>query len=238
MAKGELSFEEFRRMVSLSMENMCRDLYLGNRASIKIKKEPVAVGNLMKILDAALTLSNKKGFSAMSLRELSSQSGLSMGALYTYFSSKEDLLHMIQRESAVVFDVLSAQLEGVQDPQARLRRAIRTHLFLSEILRPWFYFSYMEAKNLSKQEQKKAIEAELLTEKLFVDIVREGQDVGVFRDCDAELVAAVTKAMLQDWYLKRWKYARRKTTVERYAEFVTDVVEGYLGCGRRGEKKS
>ena len=36
------------------------------------------------------------GFDAMSLRDLSRESGLSMGALYSYFTSKDDLLSMIQ----------------------------------------------------------------------------------------------------------------------------------------------
>jgi AcrR family transcriptional regulator len=228
-------FEEFRRIVSLSMEDMCRELYLGNRESIKIKKEPVAVRNLMKIIDAALTLSNRKGFAAMSLRDLSRQSGLSMGALYTYFSSKEDLLHMIQGLSAIVYRVLLEQIEGVEDPTTRLRRAISAHLYLSEVLQAWFYFTYMEAKNLSRQEQKKAIEGELATESIFVDIVREGQAKGLFRQCDAALVAAAIKAVLQDWYLKRWKYTRRKTTVEGYSEFVTDLVESYLVSEDRNE---
>ncbi|OQC20886.1 MAG: hypothetical protein BWX71_02522 [Deltaproteobacteria bacterium ADurb.Bin072] len=34
--------------------------------------------------------------------------------------------------------------------------------------------------------------------------------------------------MLQDWYLKRWKYARRKTSVEKYADFLVELVELYL----------
>ena len=113
---GNLKFETFKGLVSLSMEDLCRELFLDNRESIKIKKEGVAVKNLVKILDAALTLSNEKGFAAMSLRDLSAKAGLSMGALYTYFSSKEELLQMIQRQSAVVVHVLLDQIEGIEDP--------------------------------------------------------------------------------------------------------------------------
>ncbi len=226
--KDDLKFEVFKGLVSLSMEGLSRDLFLGNRESIKIKKEGVAVRNLVKILNAALTLSNTKGFAAMSLRDLSREAGLSMGALYTYFTSKEELLHMIQRQSSVVFQVLFDQIEDIDDPRVRLKRAIQAHLFLSEILREWFYFAYMETKNLAREEQKKAIESELFTEKLFVDIIQEGKDKGFFRECDTGLLGAVIKAMLQDWYLKRWKYAGRKVSVEKYAVFVVELVETYL----------
>lgn len=225
---GNLRFETFKSLVSLSMEDLCRELFLDNRESIKIKKEGVAVKNLVKILDAALTLSNEKGFAAMSLRDLSAKAGLSMGALYTYFSSKEELLQMIQRQSAVVVQVLLDQIEGIEDPLSKLKRVIQSHLFLSEVMHPWFYFAYMETKNLAKQEHKKAIEAELATEKLLIDIMKEGRDKGVFKAVNMELTGAVIKAMLQDWYLKRWKYARRNVSVEKYAAFVVDLVETYL----------
>ena len=225
---GNLRFETFKGLVSLSMEDLCHELFLNNRESIKIKKEGVAVKNLVKILDAALTLSNEKGFAAMSLRDLSAKAGLSMGALYTYFSSKEELLQMIQRQSAVVVQVLLDQIEGIEDPLSKLKRVIQSHLFLSEVMQPWFYFAYMETKNLAKQEHKKAIAAELATEKLLIDIMKEGRDKGVFKAVNMELTGAVIKAMLQDWYLKRWKYARRNVSVEKYASFVLDLVETYL----------
>jgi len=227
---GNLRFETFKGLVSLSMEDLCRELFLDNRESIKIKKEGVAVKNLVKILDAALTLSNEKGFAAMSLRDLSAKAGLSMGALYTYFSSKEELLQMIQRQSAVVVQVLLDQIEGIEDPLSKLKRVIQSHIFLSEVMQPWFYFAYMETKNLAKQEHKKAIEAELATEKLLIDIMKEGRDKGDFKAVNMELAGAVIKAMLQDWYLKRWKYARRNVSVEKYAAFVVDLVETYLAA--------
>jgi len=224
----DLKFDAFKEVLSLTMEDMSRELFQGNRETIKIKKEGVAVKNLVKILNAALNLSNEKGFAAMSLRDLSAAAGLSMGALYTYFTSKEELLHMIQRQSNVVAQVLLDQIKGIDNPRMKLRRVIQAHLYLSEVMQQWFYFAYMEAKNLAKEEQKKAIESELLTEKILIDIMKEGQEKRVFKAANIELTGAVIKAMLQDWYLKRWKYARRKVTVEKYAAFLVDLIESYL----------
>ena len=50
----------------------------------------------------------------------------------------------------------------------------------------------------------------------------------VFRDDNVVLAAAVIKAILQDWYLKRWKYRSRKVSVDRYADFVIHVAESIL----------
>ncbi len=224
-----MKFETFKKMVNLSRKAISRELFQERREKIKIKKEDVAVKNLEKIFEAALTISNKKGFSAMSLRELSSEAGLSMGALYTYFSSKEELLDMLQAMGrAVTMRTLIEQIADLTDTQERLRRAIQAHLYLSEVMQPWFYFAYMETKNLNRQEHKKAIEAELFTEKVFSEIIEDGVAEGLFKSVDTALLAAMIKAMLQDWYLKRWKYRGRKVTVEEYAVFITDLVEGYL----------
>jgi hypothetical protein len=95
-------------------------------------------------------------------------------------------------------------------------------------MQPWFYFSYMETKNLAREEHKKAIQSELFMEKIITDIVQQGEDHGLFRPVQKELAGAVIMALLQDWHLKRWKYARRKVTVEGYAAFVVDFVYAYL----------
>jgi TetR/AcrR family transcriptional regulator, cholesterol catabolism regulator len=42
------------------------------------------------------------------------------------------------------------------------------------------------------------------------------------------LTASVIKAMVQDWYLKRSKYAGRKISVDQYARFILQLVESFI----------
>ncbi|MBC2716918.1 MAG: helix-turn-helix transcriptional regulator [Desulfobacteraceae bacterium] len=208
------------------MEEICHEIFMENQASIKIKKEAVAVKNLANIFNTALNLSNEKGFQSMSLRDLSRTSGLSMGALYSYFTSKEELLEMIQNQGRrLTRKVLTRQIDVNAEPDEMLRTAIRTHLYLTEIMQKWFYFSYMETKNLDKAQQEKSIESELETEQVFIDILDAGIRKRLFHVENPILTASVIKSMLQDWYVKRWKYARRQITVDEYAEFVIGFIE-------------
>ena len=224
-----MKFKTFENTVVISKEDIYRDLFKENQSRIRIKKEETAIKNLARIFDAALTISNEKGFSAMSLRDLSSEAGLSMGALYSYISSKDDLLDMLlQQGRIVVFRVLLEQIAGVDSPKDRLKIAVQTHLYLSEIMQPWFYFLYMETKNFRKEDHKKAIESELFTENIFQEILDQGISAGQFRPVDVLLTSAVIKAMLQDWYLKRWKYERRNVSVEEYAGFLMEVLGSHL----------
>ncbi len=224
-----MTFEAFKKLIQLSKEDICRELFIKNRDRIKIKKENVAVKNLVKIFDAALAISNDKGFSAMSLRDLSTETGLSMGALYSYISSKDDLLNMLlEQGKVVIFRILLEQVTTSTNSGEKLWSAVRTHLYLSEVMQPWFYFFYMETKNFRKEEHKKAIEAELFTENIFKEILAQGVSTGAFSPVNLELTSAIIKAMLQDWYLKRWKYERRGVSVDEYAGFLVEVLGSYL----------
>jgi AcrR family transcriptional regulator len=224
-----MDYAKFQKQVSLSKQDICRQVYTENRRSIRVKKEDTVVRNLEKIFSATLKISNQKGFKAMSMRDLSRETRLSMGALYSYFSSKEALLAMLQHQRRMMTKhILDRNIQSETDPRAKLRVAIRTHLHLSEAMQPWFYFSFMEAKNLSKKEQDLAVASERYTENILADILKEGQARGCFVLRDARLTASVVKAMLQDWYLKRSKYARRNITVDQYAHFILQFVEAFI----------
>ena len=223
-----MNYSDFRRHIGTSKQELFRETFTENRDTIRVKKETRVIKNLEKIFEATLKISNEKGFQAMSMRDLSHETGLSTGALYAYFPGKDELLEMLQRQSrTVVQKILLDHIDAEQDPVTKLRTAICTHLYLSELMQPWFYFSYMETKNLSKAEKEKAIESELYTEKIFADILKLAQDESRFVKRDYRLIAGVIKAMLQDWYLKRWKYAKRNVSVDQYANFVIEFVETY-----------
>ncbi len=223
-----MNYQEFIDRAGISTERLCLEIYRANRDKIQIKKEATVVRNLIRIFDATLKLSNDKGFQAMTMRDFSRETGLSLGALYAYFASKDELLEMILRQGRqMVSRVLGEHLQASRGPVARLETAIRLHLYLTEALQPWFYFSFMEAKNMNPREKEKTIDSEMATDRLFAAILREGQAGGLFRTHDIALSAGAIKALLQDWYVKRWKFSRRGVSVDRYADFILDCVMNY-----------
>jgi TetR/AcrR family transcriptional regulator, cholesterol catabolism regulator len=226
---ASMTYAEFNKIVTLSKKDIYQETIAENRETMRVKKEKTVVKNLEKIFGAVLKISNRKGFKAMSMRDLSRESGLSMGALYTYFSSKDELVEMLQNQQrAVSARILKERVGHEQTSQGKLKAAIFTHLYLSEAMQPWYYFSFMEAKNLSKVERDKAVGSDLNLERVFADIISQGQTAGVFAQRDSQLTASVIQAMLQDWYLKRNKYAKRNITVDQYAEFVLEFLKRFL----------
>ena len=225
-------FKCFAEQVNARKQKHFLELFAKNRESFQIKKEKTIAKNLERIFAATLKISNEKGFHAMSMRDLSRETNLSTGALYNYFSGKEDLLTMMQAQRrAITRHFLVTAIDAGKTPVEKLRAAITTHLYLSEIMQPWFYFSYMEAKNLYPQERQAAIQSEQNTEKMFTSILEDGVGQGIFECGDCLMTASMIKAMLQDWYLKRSKYSHRKVSVIQYSRFLIAFLEKNLLAG-------
>lgn len=63
------------------------------------------------------------------MRDLSRATGMSLAGLYYYFESKERLLYLIQKHTfSTIVRRLKARLDGVDDPQERIRIFILNHL--------------------------------------------------------------------------------------------------------------
>ncbi|WP_338701701.1 TetR/AcrR family transcriptional regulator [Bradyrhizobium sp. 26S5] len=209
------------------MEVLCARILERHRDSIRVQKTHLALPNLTRIIGATLTLSNKHGFHATTLRQLAEASGLSMGGLYTYFDSKPTLLSMILGEVAeTAAEVLNSPPANVkQDARKHLHWIIATHIRMSEAMQPWFVFCFMEAKSFPAAERQRAIEMEVMTEKIIADVLRQGVASGVFAIDQIMLTASLIKPLLQDWYVKRWKYRRRGTSIEAYINAVGTFID-------------
>jgi TetR/AcrR family transcriptional regulator, cholesterol catabolism regulator len=84
---------------------------------------------LAEILAHATEVFCEKGYEGASMRDLSRASGMSLAGLYYYFESKERLLYLIQRHTfSTIVQRLKARLEGINDPEDRIRIFILNHL--------------------------------------------------------------------------------------------------------------
>jgi AcrR family transcriptional regulator len=210
----------------LSLQEMCEEILKRHRDTVRIQKRKVAVGNIERVVSATLSIANHGGFHPMTLRALATESGLSMGALYAYFDSKDTLAMMILRQVYAVLErVFAAPPETGGDARVRLRWLLYTHVLLTDVMQPWFYFAFMEARSFHKEARDYVLQSELFTERLLEDALTQGLAQGVFDIPDARMTAALIKPLLQDWYVKSWKYRRRHVSVERYVEEITRFVE-------------
>jgi TetR/AcrR family transcriptional regulator, cholesterol catabolism regulator len=111
------------------------------------------------IVEGASKVLFEKGFGKTSIRDIASACGMSMGQLYHYISSKDDILYLMHRHSQEMWHqhLADAGFEEITDPLARLEHGLRiTIRYLSEH-RGLYQFIFSESKYLDQEHLAKVL---------------------------------------------------------------------------------
>ena len=187
---------------------------------------------LAEILNHATEVFCKKGYEGASMRDLSRESGMSLAGLYYYFESKERLLYLIQKHTfATIVQRLKVRLEGVSDPEARIRIFILNHL-------EYFLANQAAMKVLSHEDEvlKNGFGAEVTA------IKREYYRicVGLLDELkrDRALQFSTRLAVLSLFGMMNWIYTWHKPRVDADADSIAgEMGDIFLRGVTAGEKK-
>jgi AcrR family transcriptional regulator len=79
-----------------------------------------------RLLDAAASVFAKRGYRRASVEEISSEAGYTIGALYSNFAGKEEvLLALLEQQVARIADRIVTAARAADDPAGKLRAAAR-----------------------------------------------------------------------------------------------------------------
>ena len=191
-------------------------------------KNPELVGRRRRqIIDAAIKLFIDKGFHKTTTRQIASEVGFSIGSLYEYVASKEDILYL-------VCDSIHAEVEHLVAEV--MTRAAAGRNVLTEILREYFLVChrmsdvilliYQETRSLPPQWQQRVLENELRITGLFVEVLAKLAANGELLrldDRDIELAAHNISVLGHMWTFRRWFFSRHYT-IEEYIERQTAFI--------------
>lgn len=224
---ARFSFAQFKRVNPIPADTLWELVYTRNADTIKVKRVPAALENLRNIFEATFRLANQVGFGAMTLRDLSQATGLSMGGLYGYLKSKDALAAMIEDIIRHVGQAIPTWFErDALSPLERVDGSLRAHVFMSELLQPWFYFVFMESRVLDAEQRKVARAADVDFQAALAEQIARLD--GMENDRRAFLLAAHFHSMAQDWHVKRWKYRAEKISVDEFANSLSDLIATQL----------
>jgi len=143
-----------------------------------------------RLIDAALRLFADKGFEGTSVQDVVAAAGVTKGAMYHYFASKDDLLHEIYAR------VLRVQQERL-DQFAQLDAPIpeRVHGAAADVVAnvtenlPSMVIFFRSLHQLGEEQQARVRQERRRYHETFRAMIRDGQASGDFRaDVDADLV--------------------------------------------------
>lgn len=152
------------------------------------------------IADAALKMFSMSGYEGTNMRMIANEAGISVGALYLYHKSKEELCFtLLKRLFNDFFEEIKSKIDGIDDPVEQVRIYVETYMALSKKHRQ-FILAFNKEKGFTfGVESKREFFLEL---RLFIGkIIKNGIEKGVFYPSDEKEATKVLISMLRGYVL-------------------------------------
>lgn len=227
---GDMSLEAYQKAIPLDQESVYDYFFHANKENIRVQNPQVAIPKLRTILESTFRITARRGFHAMSLRDLCQDTGISMGGIYNYLGSKEELARMVTEFVGVtIVELNKPLLQATEDTASEFEAHLRAQVYMAELFRPWYFFVYMETKNLASDQIRRAIEVERAILHFKESLIQKGIEDGIYEQVDIQLTASALQTIVEDWYLKAWHFRERGLTANQYGEFVIETAHRLLG---------
>ncbi len=195
----------------------------------QIKNPELVQRRHRQIIDAAVQLFIHQGFHKTTTRQIARAANISIGSLYEYVASKEDILFL-------VCDAIHAEVErGVTEALSRASGGRRS---LAEVIREYFLVChrmsdhilliYQETQSLPPQWRKKVLENEVRITGIFMEVLEaliSSGDLPRLSERSMELIAHNISVLGHMWTFRRWFLARHYS-IEDYIELQTEFILG------------
>lgn len=178
------------------------------------------------IVASSIKVFTKDGYHSTNMRELAKACGMSTGAIYHYFGSKEDILFMIidtaTHGQADIIENLAKELESIPTPEA-LDKLIGAHFRWHDEHQDVTLFVYQETKNLSKEARQRIFDSEMRIFEAFRSLLERGVKAGELDVDNCTLCAHNIIIIGHSWAIRRW-FLRRLYTFEEFLNEQRDNI--------------
>lgn len=189
-----------------------------NEKKIRLRRE--------QILNASREPFKEKGYERTTTREIAENAGISLGAIYEYVGSKEDILYLFFE---ALYDQLNDMLEervknnlsGIE----RLKAFVKEYFHVIDQISDQTTIMYRESRSLPKHY----FDYVLAKEKEFVEYVKEiimkaFEEEGI--EVDDETVFLLTHNLIVEghmWAFRGWAL-KKMFSLDRYIELQTELM--------------
>jgi len=195
----------------------------------QVKNKALVAQRRRQIVDASVNLFIEKGFHKTTTRQIAKASGISIGSLYEYIATKEDVLYL-------VCDAIHAEIErGVADA---LKRARNGRNPLAEVIREYFMVChrmndhilliYQETQSLPNKYQRVVLENEIRITGIFTGVLAkliDSGDLPRISPRQLDLVAHNISVLGHMWTFRRW-FLANQYSIDEYIDFQTRSILG------------
>ena len=169
-----------------------------------------------ELAEVAFDLFLDRGFHRTGVREIAAAAGLSVGAVFTYFRDKEEILahiffEQLERVEKELLESLSAmvddQTSSGRDPELVFDTVFTQFLRAVDTLRRFILLAYQETKSLNAPARNALIAREKRVQGLLANAIRYGAQRGRFAAEDIDLKAHSIVVLGHAWAVRHWMFA-------------------------------
>ncbi|WP_430790144.1 TetR/AcrR family transcriptional regulator [Virgibacillus flavescens] len=170
-----------------------------------------------QMIKGAITLFKEKGFHRTTTREIAKESGFSIGTLYEYIRTKEDVLFLVCDSIYLqVRERLDATID-IEDPSIdSFIKVVKSYFQLMDEMQEEVVIMYQEVKSLEKDTKEYVLQKERdmvgMLERVIVTCLPK-----TVQEKDARLLANNIFIQGQMWGFRRWML-QKEFTLDEYVD--------------------
>ncbi len=191
-----------------------------------VKDERLIEKRRDQMIKGAVSLFKVKGFHRTTTREIAKEAGFSIGTLYEYIRTKEDVLYLVcDRIYDQVGERLQQELDMKRGNLESLKSAIRYYFRVMDEMQDEVLVMYQEAKSLSKDALPYVLNKELAMVAMFEQVIRNcmtAEDIEM-REQQIQLIAHNIFVQGQMWGFRRW-VLHRHFELDAYIEGQIELL--------------
>ena len=191
-----------------------------------VKDEHLIKMRRNQMIKGAVTLFKEKGYHRTTTREIAKASGFSIGTLYEYIRTKEDVLYLVCDS---IYDEVKERLEkelgSAEGTIESLQLGIANYFKVVDEMQDEVLVMYQEAKSLSKDALPYVLNKEIDMVAMFERLLLKCKSNGELELADEEIKMVAHNIFVQGqaWGFRRWAL-QKLYTLEQYIHIQTSLI--------------
>ncbi|MDX8361039.1 MULTISPECIES: TetR/AcrR family transcriptional regulator [Bacillaceae] len=201
-----------------------------------VKDEQLVKKRRSQMIKGAVTLFKAKGFHRTTTREIAKASGFSIGTLYEYIRTKEDVLYLVcDSIYDEVHNRLEENIDTKQGTTESLKLAISSYFKVMDEMQDEVLVMYQEAKSLSKDALPYVLKKEIEMVGMFESVINRCVENNEFHLSDRAIKLLAHNIFVQGqmWGFRRWAL-QKLYSLEEYIELQTELLLKGIRGGHHG----
>lgn len=183
-----------------------------------------------QIIKAAFRLIAARGIQKTSIREIAAASEMTVGNLYHYVGTREDIIHLAINYGLEQVRKLIREINDLcetLEPKEALTAAIDSYIRYQHANWEGTVFLYKEMGSFSPSLRLPVVEVNSHMHDAFIRIMKKGCKTGVFTSANIDMVAGTIVSMGDMWALKRWQF-KKNYSLDKYISSLTQMILGSI----------